>query len=511
MARLAALLGAAALLCGPVETADAQSFFQRIFGGGKKKAEPAKTTTGPGMSTSTAGPTGPITPIAPTSGNALYRTTVSATPLAAAGSTFEIKIGVTALNNIANVQVSDKIPEGTVLVGTEPAAKVDGRNLSWSFPQLKNGDSRNLTIKLKATAEGDYQSCASVTAVPMACVTTRIGKPRLELTKTGPSSAVINQPITYNVTVINNGNMVAQNVVVTDTIPAGLRHATGQSTYTWNIGNLAPKQRETRAIVLTGTKGGDFCNKALAKSSNAGQAEAEACTKILVPGLNVDKSGPPLQFLGKRATYTIKVTNAGQTTLNDVVVVDSAPAATQILSTSPTATVVGNRAEWRLPSLAPKAEKSFQVVLTTMTAGTHPNAVAVTTREGLQGSDTVPTVWKGISALLITVADDPDPILVNETTTYTITVRNQGTHDDTNIKLDGLFGEEITPVSASNGGSIDGKKVSFPAVPRLAPKESFQFTIKAKGVKAGDHRLKVTRTSTDIPKPTTAEESTRVY
>ena len=435
----------------------------------------------------------------------------TAPPLVALGVDYENTITVTALESAGNIVVSDTVPGGASFVSSQPPASKDGNTLTWKISSLKQGASQVIRIRLKAEKEGDFTSCATVSAVPLWCVTTKIGKPRIEISKSGPSSAVVNQPLTYTITVSNPGNMVAKNVVVTDTIPAGLRHASGQSTYSWNIGDLQPKQRETRTIVLTGTKGGDFCNKALAKSSNAGQAEAEACTKILVPGLNVDKSGPPLQFLGKLAVYTIKVTNSGQTTLNDVVVADTFPAATRLVSTKPQASVVGTRAEWRLPTLAPKAEKSFEVVLTTMTPGTHPNAVAVTTREGLQGSDTVPTVWKGISALLITVADDPDPILVNETTTYTITVRNQGTHDDTNIKLDGLFGEEVTPISASNGGSIDGKKVSFPAVPRLAPKESFQFTIKAKGAKAGDHRLKVTRTSTDIPKPTTAEESTRVY
>ena len=107
--------------------------------------------------------------------------------------------------------------------------------------------------------------------------------------------------------------------------------------------------------------------------------------------------------------------------------------------------------------------------------------------------------------------DDPDPILVGETTTYTIRVTNQGTADDTDIKLVADFEALITPTGASNGGAIAGKKVSFPAYPRLAPRQSFTYTITAKGDSKGDHRLKVTRTSKDIPKPTVAEESTRVY
>ncbi|MGB0582854.1 MAG: hypothetical protein ACPGVU_24485, partial [Limisphaerales bacterium] len=240
----------------------------------------------------------------------------TAPPLVALGEQYENTVTVTAIESAGNIVVSDTVPSGASFVSSQPPASKTGNTLTWNITSLKQGASQVIKIRLKAEKEGDFTSCATVSAVPLWCVTTKIGKPRIEISKAGPSSAVVNQPLTYTIVVGNPGNMVAKNVVVTDTIPAGLRHSSGQSTYTWNIGDLAPQQKETRTILLTGTRGGDFCNKVLAKSSNAGQAEAEACTKILVPGLNVDKSGPPMQFLGKRATYTIKVTNSGQTTLN---------------------------------------------------------------------------------------------------------------------------------------------------------------------------------------------------
>ena len=117
----------------------------------------------------------------------------------------------------------------------------------------------------------------------------------------------------------------------------------------------------------------------------------------------------------------------------------------------------------------------------------------------------------GVSALLLEKADNPDPIQVGETTTYTVKVTNQGTADDTNVKMVVEFPAEIDPVSASNGGVVSGKKVTFPAYPRLAPKAAFEYTITAKGVKVGDARVNFIRTSDGIPAPTSAEESTRVY
>jgi uncharacterized repeat protein (TIGR01451 family) len=150
------------------------------------------------------------------------------------------------------------------------------------------------------------------------------------------------------------------------------------------------------------------------------------------------------------------------------------------------------------------------VVLTSVTPGTHCNTVTASAGS-LRDSAEACTVWKGVSALLLNKGDDPDPIQVGEQTTYYVRVTNQGTRDDTNIKIVVEFPKELTPVSADNGGTIRGQTVTFPACPRLAPKQAFEYHVKAKGAAPGDARVTFIRTSDDIPAPTTAEESTRVY
>jgi hypothetical protein len=70
---------------------------------------------------------------------------------------------------------------------------------------------------------------------------------------------------------------------------------------------------------------------------------------------------------------------------------------------------------------------------------------------------------------------------------------------------------ELAPVSATGDGTISGQTVTFPAVPRLAPKEAVSYKIVAKGVKAGDGRTRFELTSDMLTAPVTAEESTHVY
>ena len=143
--------------------------------------------------------------------------------------------------------------------------------------------------------------------------------------------------------------------------------------------------------------------------------------------------------------------------------------------------------------------------------GSRCNSVGVTSAENLSATAQACTLWRGVPAILLETKDDPDPISVGESVTYTVRVTNQGTADDANVKVVAQFAKEIDPTSASGGGVVNGKTVTFPAVAKLAPKEAVTYTIIAKGVAAGDHRLKVDLTSDMLTEPVTHEESTHEY
>lgn len=436
----------------------------------------------------------------------LVKLTKSAPSVAALGENITYTLTAVAQCDVADVVVTDMIPAGSSYVSSDPAAAVDGKTLVWKVASLNRGESRTMKVTVKADAEGELVNCATVTAVPKVCISTLVGKPNLAITKTGPATALINSDVTYTVTVMNKGNITAKNVVVTDAVPKGM----SGNPVTVNVGDLGPNQSKTMPVTFKATQRGKVCNVAEATSSNAGKVNAEACTVIEQPGVKITKEGPKEQFLGRHASYNIVVSNTGDTRLTGVVVTDTAPAATTIVDAGG-GSVNGKNITWNVGELAAGATKSFTVVLTTETVGTHCNNVAVNTANGLRDSAEACTVWKGISALLLEKGDNPDPIQVGEETTYYVRVTNQGTAADTNVKVVVEFPKELTPVSADNGGTISGKTVTFPAFPRLAPKQAFEYHVKAKGAQAGDARVTFIRTSTDIPAPTSAEESTRVY
>ena len=81
--------------------------------------------------------------------------------------------------------------------------------------------------------------------------------------------------------------------------------------------------------------------------------------------------------------------------------------------------------------------------------------LTASTASGLRDSAQACTLWRGVAALLIELVDDPDPLQVGETTTYTIRVTNQGTADDNNVVIVANFPNGITPTTAT-GGTVAG-------------------------------------------------------
>lgn len=427
------------------------------------------------------------------------------------GEEFCYDITATALEDAGNIIVTDEIPAGASYVRSEPAAQVAGNQLVWKFPSMNKGEKKDIKVCLRPDKEGSLASCYTVTADPKACVSVIVGKPSLAIVKTGPERAQLNSDVTYNVVVSNNGTAVAKNVVVTDTLPDGLVGPTGQ-TLTFNVGDLASGQTKSIPVTAKASKRGRFCNNATAQSSNAGRVSAEACTVVTERGIAIVKTGTKEQYTRKNANYEIVVTNTGDEALSNVVVTDNAPAGTRIVA-APGATVSGNTATWQVGQLAAGEKKAFNVTLTADNAGNYCNGASVATGEGLKGSAQGCTLWKGYAGLLLEMIDTVDPIQVGESTDYVVTITNQGTADDTNIKSDMIFPAGVDPISGSGDTAVtvEGKKVSFAVYPRLAPKQAIRWTVKAKGVAVEDARTRVWYISDLVKTPVNKEESTHVY
>ena len=418
-----------------------------------------------------------------------------------------------AANRYQSANVVHPLVAGLECVGTQPAAARDGNNVVWQLGTVEAGEERTFQIQYRAGADSAVRLCAFLQTTSCACTEAKTVRARVAIEKTGPATAVIGDTVPYTITVSNVGDGVAKNVVLTDYVPDGLRHQSGSSQLAMEIGNLAPGEQRTMNVNFQAVARGRHCNKAVVSSSNGGQAESVACTDILERQLNLTKDGLRNQFLGRKADYTITVSNPGDAPLTDVVVVDTLPPYTTYVSSSPTGQVQGDKVIWRLPGLQGGEQRSFGVTVTCMTEGTHVNTVTAECREGLRREAQAPTTWRGMPAVRVEVVDDPDPVEIGGHTIYTISVMNQGTSRDSNVEVTAVFPPSLRPVAvnASTGSSIDGQRVIFAPIPIIEAKQEIIYRIKAQAVAEDDARLRVYVKTNLLQTPVVEEESTHLY
>jgi uncharacterized repeat protein (TIGR01451 family) len=119
---------------------------------------------------------------------------------------------------------------------------------------------------------------------------------------------------------------------------------------------------------------------------------------------------------------------------------------------------------------------------------------------------------QGIPAILLEVIDVSDPIEVGKTETYVITVTNQGSAPDTNIRIVAtLDDQEFVSSSGTTRGAAQANQVVFEPVASLAPGKQATFQLVVRCLKAKDVRIKFSMTSDQLTSPVEETEATRVY
>jgi uncharacterized repeat protein (TIGR01451 family) len=419
----------------------------------------------------------------------------------------------------ANVRVSDELPAGLTYVSSSPAGRASGQKIAWSLGSLAPGASRSISLKAKATKTGTFENCANVVAdhglKASDCAKTIVTAPKLALEKTGPAEVLICEPITYTITVRNNGDGPATNVKINEELPDGLVAVVdGRETKSivGNVGTLQPGKSARITLNAKAKKAGRFTNKATATADRGLKAEATHTVIVKQPVLVLSKTGPAKRFLGRNAAFEISVKNSGDGEARGVIVVDMLPAGMTFVSASDGGRFAAGKITWSLGTMAPGASKKLSVVAKANRAGTLTNSVTATAKCTKASANTRIAIT-GIPAILLETVDLTDPIEIGTNTTYRITVTNQGSADGTGIKIVATLPAEQSYVSStgSTKATVVGKVVTFAPLPRLAPKAKAVFNVTVKGVKTGDVRFKVELNSDQMTSPVNETESTHIY
>jgi len=230
--------------------------------------------------------------------------------------------------------------------------------------------------------------------------------------------------------------------------------------------------------------------------------------------LAIDCNVPSKVVLGRPVTITLTLTNTGDLLIDKTTVTLPIPensAITGVTDGGKANNLTNGVVTWDILNLPIKSSKQVCAQFNTVqSAKLAWRSTAFNSRAPAATSD-CQTEVHGIPAILLEKSDDPDPVSIGDTTTYTAKVTNQGTTDDDNVQVTVIVDEQLIPISCDQGGTINGQTVTFPIIPKLAPKEVVTYKVIAKGVKPGDARTRFELSADMIKQPVFGEESTTVY
>lgn len=425
------------------------------------------------------------------------------------GDQYPLEFTISACQDVCDVVVTTHLPEGVTYVKSSPEAKADGNKLVWNIGHMTKGECIIAKVWVKCECEGELCACFCATATPVRFCSLLCAKPMLVCRKTGPLEACPGEPLHYTVEVLNRGSCAAHEVVVTDNLPAGVEHASGQRTLCFRLGTIEPCECKKVDFCVTAVSRGKICNTAVVTACDADSTSCQACTNICKECIELLKVGPKEQMIGKNADYQITVINPGDKSLTEVVVTDQAPSATSIVSANG-GRIDGNRAVWRLKELKPGEKVNFTLTLTTCTPGCFTNKVHVTNCQCCEACAEFTTRWKGRPALNVCLCDQDEPICVGDTTSYHVKVVNQGSEADSNVVVTVRLPNELTPIAAmgASKGTVNGQTITFEPLDNFGARQVAEFRIDARAKSAGDARISVEVTSDSVKTPLTQQEST---
>jgi uncharacterized repeat protein (TIGR01451 family) len=427
---------------------------------------------------------------------------------------YVIKVANLTETMLTEITIAETVSENFEFKGSEPTAQTEGNKLVWRIESLGPKASKTLRVSGLATASKPLEQSTSITHTIRDSAVVRVVEPTLELKKIAPAEALLCEPIAVEYVVTNTGTGTAQDVQVIDNLPAGMQTADGKGKVVLEAGTLPAGESRRFSIKLRATKIGAYVGKALATSSAGLKAESEATTtNIRQPTLTITKSGPKRQYIGRPVAYEISVFNKGDGPAQNTILEDIIPPGVTGIEATTGAQFSGSKLVWELGTLEPNTSKKVRVSYTPAREGELMGSATASAFCAEPVTDSARTTITGIAAARLDVIDLDDPVEVGSTTTYLITVSNEGSAADSNVRIVCMLDDKLQYVSSAGAtaGSLMGRTVSFAPLQNLEPKTKATWRVVVKGVQAGDVRFRVTMHTDQLALPIEEMEATHIY
>lgn len=414
--------------------------------------------------------------------------------------------------NFQNLNVASTNP---AISGPATGAACGPNGVSWNLGDIAARGTKTIKVTATAPATGASSNCFTVSYNNCLCVGTNVVNPAIALTKKAPAEVLVCDSFDYTFEVKNTGTGAADNVVIKDTLPAGVTTADGKSSVEIPVGSLASGASATKTIRVKAGKPGKYDNNASAVADGGLTANSgTVSTVVRQPQLTLTETCTQQIFLGRDAAFEYTATNTGDAACNAVLTA-TIPAGASFVSASDSGAATAGNVTWQLGALAPGQKKTVKATFKPSAGvGALKSDSTVTCPCSNTANASCTTNVVGIPAQLLDGRDDPDPVQVGSNVTYTLEVTNQGSLTLTNVKLvctmDGSTMQYVSSTGPTNGTAA-GTVLTFAPIPSLAPGAKQTYKVVVKAIKAGQVSFKSESSSDQITVPLRKDETTNFY
>ncbi len=279
---------------------------------------------------------------------------------------------------LTGVRVTDELPPGLKAVSGNAV-------VTWDAGTLAPGVTREHRFQVQPTAAGPHVNVARAVSAEggraEASASTTVRAPVLAVDCVAPERALLGRPIEVCLTVRNTGDTNEPKAVLRLPVPEGATvvganegGVASPSEIVWELGGIEGAATKTVCAVFKGGDAGRFDFLATATGTCVGPVEAKCATQVAgIPAILlevVDLEDPVT--VGEQVTYEIRVTNQGSAPGTNIRLVCTLPENQEFVSGSGETTVSaqGRTVEIAaVPTLAPKAQVAWRVVVKALAAG----------------------------------------------------------------------------------------------------------------------------------------------
>ena len=383
--------------------------------------------------------------------------------------TYTVTVKNEGNGNANDVIIVDALGKGLEYVSSTGNYDNKTNTITWKV-DLASGETKTFTVVAKIIGYTDVTNEVTV-GNKTAAVTVNIPEiiPAKDVNNTTPN---FGDKVEYTITVNNNANKDAKQVVIVDTLGKGLKFINASHngkydestrTITWII-DLGAGESAVFSVNAAVEAYGNISNTVSVgdKSSSVNIAVPE-----IIPGKSVDVENPNF---GDTVTYTVVVTNNGVVDAKQVVVKDILDKGLKFVKATGEYTFdEDSRTVTWIIDLAKGESQTFYVTAVAEAYGVLINDVTV--GDNTASADVVVPEIIPDKTANITNPNFGDKV------DYTVTVTNDGMGDANNVVIVDRLGEGLTFVSASDNGVWDPVKRTVTWIVDLAKGESKVFSV----------------------------------